>query len=255
MYSPDENVKAEEKALQALAFIEQIENWIKDYEIFRKGLPVEYRGEAEIYEARIKGIYELVGGGDEGAASVIENAKKLSELAPSKIQRMGIAKQLIKLREEQRFNIKELATRFGISTSTVSAFFKAYDEAKPQEKKRLAKNSIYNIQENMENLHAHLLRAMARFELDGEVNAKNMSEYRQLLQLANKQLQEFNNAKKFERLALTIEEILLRYCPKEFWNVIIEEFQNLGLSGFLDSSGAKSIEEVKRVKTIEANPK
>lgn len=236
MYTSDKSIEAEERALKALSFLEQLETWIRDYKPFKESLPPEYRFEADVFEAKIKGLYEMLANGDEGAEDVIGQAKKLSDLAPSKIQRMGIAKQLIKLRQEQKFSIKDLAARFNISTNTISAFFKSYDNAKPEEKRNIAKNSIYNIQENMENLHAHVLRAIARHELDGDINAKNLAEYRQLIQLASKQMQEFNNARKFERLAVTIEEILLRHCTKESQDLIIAEFQQLGLGGFIEST-------------------
>jgi hypothetical protein len=234
MLNQNEDYRARESALNALSFIEIIESLIVDFTAYTNCLPAEYQIEATLYLSRIKTLREALD--DEGFdPSILGASASLSKKLPSKIQRMGVASQIISMREEGKFTIKEISERFGISAPTVKTFLDAYDKAKPVEKTRIAKTSVYDIQENMENLHGMLLRTIARFELDGDINNKNLSEYRQLLALANKQLKEYQSAQKYNQIAALIEQILLEYCDKEARSKIVAEFQRLGLSGFFDT--------------------
>jgi transcriptional regulator with XRE-family HTH domain len=238
MLEPNEHTQAQQKALDTLSFIELIENLISNLKAFFQMLPKELRIEAQTHLGSLEAIYEAIND-DSFDIGMLGMTNSLSKMYPSKIQRMGIASQLVAMREEGKYTIAELSERFGISTSTVSSFFQAYDVAKPAQKARMSKNSVYDIQDNMENLHAMLLRTISRFELDGDINNKNLSEYRQLITLAHKQLKDITAAEKFDRLAILIEEVLLQHCLPESRQHIMLEFQRLGLSGYLEPMSAK----------------
>jgi AraC-like DNA-binding protein len=234
MLEQNEQHSAQIKALEAVSFIELIENLIRDFKAFCASLPREYAVEGRVHLASLQAIYESIND-EEFDVSAFGMTKSLSTMYPSKIQRMGIASQLVSMREEGKYSLDEISERFGISRHTVSSFFHAYDAAKPSQKVRMSKNSVYDIQDNMENLHAMLLRTISRFELDGDITNKNLSEYRQLLALAHKQLKDISAAEKFDKLAVLIEEVLLQHCLPESRQHIMTEFQRMGLSGFLET--------------------
>lgn len=234
MYSPNESLTAAQSALDIVAFYEEMEGIARDLELFIRTLDRDNRVEGETIHARLSSLCETVGISD------IEKITKgsvtqLSSAYPSKIKRLGIANQIVDMVQQKNFSREEIAKRFGIGVDTVSRFLKAYDQATPREQAKLRKSSVYDIQTNMESLHAMMLRAISRFEMDGEVNARNLSEYRQLLTLAQKQLQEMNTNKKLDELASLIEEVLLVHCLPESRPKVIAEFQRIGLSGFLTS--------------------
>jgi transcriptional regulator with XRE-family HTH domain len=238
MLEVNEGHQAQQRALEAVSFIELLENLLRDLKTFSDSLPQEYRYEANVHTASLTAIVEAVNAEDFDVQH-LGMTTSLSKMYPSKVQRMGIAGQLIAMREEGKYSLQEISERFGISRSTVSAFYQAYDAAKPSQKAKMSKNSIYDIQDNMENLHGMLLRTISRFELDGDITNKNLSEYRQLLALAHKQLKDISTAEKFDKLAVLIEEVLLQHCLPDSRQYIMSEFQRLGLSGLMDTIPAK----------------
>lgn len=230
-----ENQK-EEQALAIVAFIETIEVLIQNYGEFVKTLPREYKDEAGTYLGQLKAIYLSLEDEDSDISKTITDLDrpiKPSFLMKSKIQRLGLSKQIIEMRKAA-YTIKDIAARVGMSQSAVSSFCQYYEKATPTEKVQLNKSNVYDIQNNMQTLYASLLRQMARFETDGEVSVKFTSECRQLLMLADKQLKEYSNAAKFQTVATIIERVLLQHCSPEGRIEVIKEFQQLGLRGFTD---------------------
>lgn len=234
MHSPNESLSAAQSALDVVAFYEELEGIVRDLEGFIKNLNREDRVEGLTIHARLNSLCEAIGIGDVQEITR-GTATQLSTAYPSKIKRLGVANQIVEMVQQKNISKEEIANRFGLSKDTITRFLKAYDAATPKEQAKLRKSSVYDIQTNMESLHAMMLRAISRFELDGEINARNLSEYRQLLTLAQKQLHEMNTNKKLDELASLIEEVLLVHCLPESRPKVISEFQRIGLSGFLNS--------------------
>lgn len=232
---PNDTNQAQQAALDVVSLMEQLEGLIRDFTAFTTVLPLEHRTEAEVYSQKLKAIFAAIDTQEISPQAIGVMSKSLASQYPSKIQRMGIASQLVSVREEGKYTLVEISERFGISPNTLRAFYSAYDSAKPSEKVKMKKNSVYDIQENMEGLHSMLLRTISRFELDGEINNRNLAEYRQLLALAQKQLKDFTTAQKFEKLATMVEEVLLQHCRPESRREVMAEFQRIGLTGFLDT--------------------
>ena len=236
MYAADaknEENLAQERALAICAFVEHFEDTIKDYAAFVKDLPKEYQVEAEVYLTKLQGIYNSLDDPENEIASAVINTTTIKEHANSKIKRLNLGKDIIRLYEEQGLSVNDIATRCGLSRSTIKRFIQVYYQAAPTERNRITKTNVFDLENNMQNLYANLLRQAARYDNDGEVSAKFLSEQRQLLGFVERYLKENNAVKKMEKIVLVIQEILAKYVPSDVRPLIFEEFKKIGISGML----------------------
>lgn len=237
----DSNLKQQEQALTVLSFIETLESLRDNLGAFINSLPKEHQSEGEAYHNTLKTLCEVLGDNSAEISEEINNAEKLITKFPNKIKRLGIASDLIKASTEKGLNLEEISKRFGLNTATVKRFFDVYNKAAPTVRAKMLKSDVYDVERNMQSIHAMLLRQLNRFETDGEVSARFISEYRQLLAMAERQLKEANSQRKIEQVAALIQEIMVRHCPEEARKEIIKEFQALGMKGFITDVAPKRI--------------
>lgn len=234
-FDKDQSLQAQEEALVIVAFIEKFENLIHNFSAFTEGIKdKEDKKEAEVYLATLKSMYSAIDGtGSNQLAIAITNRQDFITKFPNKIKRLGVAADIIKLVKEMGQPINAVAEQFGLGTSTVSKFIELYDKASPVSRAQLTKHDVYDIETNMQRIHAMLLRQLSKFEADGDVSSKFLSEYRQLIQLADKQMKEWNSMKKIDKLQTLIYEIFsntLRDHP-ELRMAVLEEFKQVGIKG------------------------
>lgn len=240
-FQRNEEVDLQEEALAIVAFVESLELLTGNYKLFCEALPKEHKTEAETYLAKLKAMVSALNGGDINLKKALDSQQPFFDKYPSKIKRLGIAGDIVKCYQEQAMTYKAIAERFGLSETIIINFFKAYNSAGAVEKHKIAKNNVYDIERNMQMLHAMLLRQLAKFEADGEISSKFISEYRQLLAMADKQLKEWTSHKKMDELGRIMAETFARYITNDKdREAVLNEFRTLGIKGIPTAIPAKN---------------
>lgn len=237
----EDNLEAQEKALTIASMVESIEALVDNYGGFIATLPRKHQEEANTYLGVIRAIYETLSDSSSEVSSIVKK-NNASLFESSKVKRLGLGKQIVTLKTVHGASERDIAARVGLSLTAVRAFLKTYEGATPTVRNTMVANDVYDIAQNTQRLHTQLLRQMARFEEDGELSAKFMSEYRQIIQMADKQLKEFTTAEKFEKLCLILQDILTKYCTPEARGIILNEMKSLGIKGLtLEATPALNI--------------
>jgi hypothetical protein len=229
-FDQDTDVKRQEQALTIVAFTETIEALIQNFEPFVESLSREHQAEGKVYLSKLKALYSTLSDNTTDISKALVNSDNLTSKYPSKIKRLGIASDLIKAVKQQGLTVKACSDRFGISPQSIKQFFEVYDAASPAERVKITRNDVYDIERNMQNVHAMLLRLMSRFEADGDISAKLIGEYRQILTMAERQQKEWNRIRQ-NQLSDVVCEILAHYCNKESRALVLQKFRDIGVKG------------------------
>lgn len=243
-FERNDDAKRQEQALTIVAFTETIETLIQNFELFVESLGREHQAEGKVYLSKLKALYATLSDNTTDISKALVNSDNLTSKYPSKIKRLGIASDLIKAVKQQGLSFNATAEKFGISPQSVRQFFEVYDAASPAERVKITKNDVYNIERNMQNVHAMLLRLMSRFESDGDISAKLISEYGKLLTMAERQQKEWNRIRQ-NQLGNVVGEILQHYCTPEARTLVIDKLRQIGVKGLSPAQAApKPIVEV-----------
>lgn len=241
-FQRNEDLELQEEALAIVAFIESFSALVENYSSFCETLPREHRAEACTYLAKLKAIVTALDNGDVELNKALDKRSNFFERYPSKIKRLGIAGDIVKCSKEQGLSYEAIAERFDLTYAIVYNFFKVYNSSSVVEKHKIAKNNVYDIERNMQTLHAMLLRQLAKFEADGEISSRFMSEYRQLLAMADKQLREWSSSKKMDELGRIMAETFARYITSDKdREAVLNEFRLLGIKGIPSALPAKNM--------------
>jgi hypothetical protein len=193
-------------------------------------LPKDKRGELESVTGRIKGLYEIINEG-EAEFDIVSAKKEISTIAPSKIERMGLGREIIRLRSEVNMSIKDIAEKFSLSTSVISKFIKAYDQAKPSEQAAMRRTSIFDTTEQWERLGARMEALYARVETsDYQVSAQVLAEFRKTIESAEKFMNRLSDQQKLDQIRQIVQEILIQELPEKRVEIIMKLGQ-AGLRG------------------------
>jgi hypothetical protein len=201
----------EQEVFGALALIEQFEQLVVSLESFKHTLKGKAKTEMELHLSTLKSLVNLL---DEDGNSVDNTSAKMSgNLPTSEIERLGIGGELLRLRQ-QGTTIKKLAEMYNLQSHQVSRFFKRYDQAKPKEKVRLQRTSVFDTTQQLEELMVVIRRQAARLEgVNDDVNVKVLGEWRQVIQLAAQLAEKMANAERFQQFTATVYEILATELP------------------------------------------
>jgi transcriptional regulator with XRE-family HTH domain len=239
--NPQQQNHALDRANAALSLVEQIEILIRDVHLFAQALSDQHeRSECESFSGRLKTLYQMLNNDGELLFDVTGTNRSLKEAYPTKIERLGLSKEIIRLREENRLSIADIANKYGLSNLTVSKFLQTYDSAKPIDKVKMKSTSIFSITEQIESLAAGIYRQMSRLEgSNDEVHVKYVAELRQTIAMADKYLDKASaiseaNAK-VEQIRAVIMETLMEELPDKR-TAIIKRFEALKLMGTLKSA-------------------
>ena len=230
MYDLDQEKVALERAQSAMAFIEQIEFIIYSLEALKANSPVNLHAEIDAIVSRSRAIYVMVND-SEVEFDIVAERRNLSTQSLSKIERLGIGKEIVRLRLENRVSLKEIAEKFSLSTATVSQFLKVYDQAKPDEQVRMRRTSIFDTSEQYERLGVKLDILYAKvIGSDQQVSVQVLGEMRKTIESAERFMGKYSEREKMERVLLIIQEILQSELPEKRV-AIMQRFAALGLKG------------------------
>jgi hypothetical protein len=162
---------------------------------------------------------------------IVAERRNLSTQSLSKIERLGIGKEIVRLRLENRVSIKEIAEKFSLSAATVSQFLKVYDQAKPDEQVRMRRTSIFDTTEQYERLNVKLDLLYAKvISSDQQVSVQVLGEMRKTIESAERFMAKYSEREKMERVLLIIQEVLQSELPEKRV-AIMQRFAALGLKG------------------------
>lgn len=223
----DEN-QALQQADTALAIIEQFEAAINDLESFINELPQIYYDEGQPMLQRLKSLYETV---DLNVGSGIDTLDYNVKSARSKIERRRLSSEVVRMSEKQGLTNEEIAERIGdISKDTVGKFLREYRKAKPSERARIRRTSIFDTYDQLEKLAAMIYRELARWEgQDGDVHVKYVKELRELIKESHQWMDRVSEREKLEEIAMTVQDVIFEYVPAENQKKVVERFETLGL--------------------------
>lgn len=192
-------------------------------------MPLDSQAELEASIARSKAIYAMVNEGEE--FEIVAERAVLANQAGSKIERLGIGKEILRLKAENRLSNADIAERFNVSASLVGQFLRAYEKAKPAEQARMRRTSIFDTYEQWERLGVKLDALFARVETqDYQISVQVLGEMRKTIESADKFMQRISEQQKVERIRLAVEEILLDELPEKR-TAIMQRFAAMGLKG------------------------
>ena len=233
-FEPQQETLSLERAHKAVGYIEQLEYIVKSLTSLSELVGAEYRGELKAVATRAEALYQALNETEEGA-SLIENGRQLSTMSMSKIERLKLGSEIVRMRNNGQ-NYKDIGTYLDIDPSSVSKFCKAYDASTPAEKAELKKSSIFDIANNIEEMGAMLYRQLARLEnADPEHHVKYAAELRQTIALADKFLEKNTARQKMDTLGQLVLEILIDELPEKRAQVI-KRFAAVGFRGALPVS-------------------
>jgi predicted transcriptional regulator len=216
----------------ALALIEQFEELLRNLDAFAKNLPPDKAEEFKVHLERFRSLTALMDS-DEGV--VFYSGKLSGNMGyQSTVERLGIASAMLRERQAGR-TIQEIAKMFGVNRDTASRFFNLYDKAKPKEKLRMNRTSIFDTAAQMEELAVAIQRNMSRLEgMNDDVNVKFYAEQRQLIEAAAKFAKAMADYQKYQELIQVVRDILMAEIPERRVH-ILKVFQE---HGFMPASGS-----------------
>lgn len=224
--------EALERASQALSVLEQLSLTLRDVEQTVQTLPLSHRTDFQPLLERWRAVIEVLES-DEDTIPELVKGKKLTEVSPSKIERLKIGKEIIRLREVEKLTYQEIADHFSISQATVATFCKFYDGASPAVRSRYQRTSIFDTSQNFENLAAMIYRSLARLEnVDSDNHVRYISELRQTITAAQKWMDQVSSHQKYDILKQAIVDILSDELPEKR-EKIIQRFQAVGAASVL----------------------
>lgn len=229
MYSFNIDIDALEKTNKAMALIEQLQLISEQLKDLEKTAPVPVKAEVTAISARAEALFNAVNETDsEEALQQIGEGLKLSNIAKSKIDKLGISSEIIRLRSEAKMSYSDIAKRFSLNESTVSNYCKLYDKSRPIEQAKAKTRSIMDYANTWEDLGAMIYRMLAKLENDPEHHVKYISELRQLSVVIEKFMSKQTAQQKIEQIIQINKEILLDVLPEKK-QLIMERFQQVGL--------------------------
>jgi hypothetical protein len=225
-------------AYRALSFIEQLENCLNGLNYVSESLPLEVKTELDIYIDKLRILISLVDDNptESGIPELLAGAKlSLKNFNPTVIERLGIASQIIRLRQVDQLNYTQIANRLNISVSSVKRFLTYYDQAPLSTRAQYQRASIFDTSSQYEEIGTMIYRQLARLENEPEHHVKYISELRQLLKSAHDWMDKLQSHNEMAEVKETVIEILSSCLPEQR-EEIIKRFNSIGFKG-LKSAG------------------
>lgn len=149
-----------------------------------------------------------------------DNANLAGYVFKSKIYELGIASEIIRLRETGN-TINAIAGQYNLSAATINRFLKHYDSMSQLTKAKIKASSVMNTTERLEDLMAMILRQLHRLEgVDDEVHVKYIGELRQTLGLAAQVSEKIATYKAYQQFRHSVQEILCSELPDRRLEII-----------------------------------
>jgi len=138
----------------------------------------------------------------------------------SKIYQLGIASEIIKLREAGN-GIRSIANSFNVSETAVRRFLKHYDSLSAVAKAKIKSSSVMNTTDRLEDLMTMILRQLHRLEgVNDDVHVKYIGELRQTLGLAAQVSEKIATYKSYQNFREAVQTILITELPERRLEII-----------------------------------
>ncbi|MFB6283756.1 MAG: hypothetical protein ABEK59_07465 [Halobacteria archaeon] len=190
---------AKEDFYQALSLIEQFHEALNQLQELEKELPQRHQGELEATRKELESLVDVLDS-ESSPVEIVQSQNLSGVLRRSKVERLGIAGELVRARREEKATLRELSERFGLNARCIGRFFRYYDSLQPSQKSKYQRKSVFEVTERLEELQTEILRNFKRLEgTRDEVAVKYIGELRQTLELAVKVADRINDAKEMRR--------------------------------------------------------
>jgi hypothetical protein len=151
---------------------------------------------------------------------ISDNAKVSGITFKSKIYELGIAAEIVRLRENGA-TINEIAKSFSLDHSVISRFLKHFDTLSKVSKAKIKTESVMNTTERLEDLMSMILRQLHRLEgVDDEVHVKYIGELRQTLGLAAQISEKITTYQSYQDFMHKVKELLISELPERRLEII-----------------------------------
>lgn len=209
---------------EALSFVEQAIEVQERLEDFSRYLPLEYKSEYDNVLQELKLVVDILDS-EQCPLDIVKHKPLASQLRKNKIERLGVAGEVIKLRRHDNKTMQEIGDMFNVSARSVSRFFRYYDGLAPSQKSKYNRKSVFELTERLEELQTMILSQI--YSLQGvkdEIAVKYVGELRQSLELAMKVAEKINDSKQmrreYEEFKQTIFDILKQELPHRQGEII-----------------------------------
>jgi transcriptional regulator with XRE-family HTH domain len=236
MYSYEVNKDQLDKANSALAIIEQVEIIYEHLKELEEVVSLQHKAEVAMLCARAEALLKVLNEQDEEVLEFIKDNKNVTSLGGNKIEKLGIGSEIIRLRSEAKMSYQDIAKRFQISASTVSAFCKLYDKSNALEQSKVRSSSIMDFERTWEDIGATIYRMLAKLEHDPEHHVKYISELRQLSAIIEKFQNKRTAQQQIQQIIQINKEILIDVIPEKR-ALIAQRFEEVGLGRMLQPDG------------------
>lgn len=179
-----------------------------DIASFVEDLEPEQAAEGRMYAAQLKTLIELL----QTDSKNLPTAEPVAVLPRCKVQRLGLADELVRLRPQM--SVEQLSAKYSLGADTIRRFFKRYDAMKPTERVRARKHSVFDTFERLEELTAMIHRQLAVLQSQPDVHVKYIAELRMTLDLAARLSKDLYTIRKYEDFKKSVVEILLSELPE-----------------------------------------
>lgn len=229
IYSKQGDNQAIVKANSSLGFYEQLDLVVSNLQSFSRTLNTSYSNELNVHIERLVGLVHLMD--EEG----YEPQVTTSDLTKgSKVERLGLSGEVVRLKEIHKLSNQEIADKLNIGSDTVSRFLRFYEKARPSDKAKYQRSSIFDSTQQYEEIASMVYRQIARLENDPEQHVKYIGELRQVIKAAQEWMKQANQMQKIEEIKQIITDILLDIAPEQRERVI-KRFSEIGLRRILSS--------------------
>jgi hypothetical protein len=234
-YTTTVNASAIEGTERVLGLIEQIETLCQDLSALEEAVPIKYKTEVSLVRERTLTILKIIDEDSEDPAiyEAIKEKASLTNAAKSKIERLGLQEQVIRLRQSGK-TYKEIGDQLSISAQLVSRFCTIYDSLSPKEQIKTRSRSIMDFVGHWEEMGALIYRMLAKLEGDPENHVKYMSELRQLLKCVEQFQSRYSAQQEIQQIKDIIQEILVQELPEKRLT-IMQRFRQAGVNKLMPS--------------------
>lgn len=232
--------RALEKAYAASSLVEQLELLQRDLIDLTNEVPLVNRVACDLVKTRVTSLLASI---DDGSIEIpTAEVKKLTEIGRSKIERLKLGAEIIRLRRSENLTYAQIAQRLELSTSVIKQFCNSYDQMSPLEKTRIERSSVFDTVHQLEDLSAIIYRQLARLEYnDPENHVRYISELRQCIKQAQDVANAISHQRQREQLKEAIVAILQELEPSKA-EIFISRMRNLGLNVATRQTNYKTIE-------------
>lgn len=231
--------QALQQASRALAVIEQFEAVLNDLESFINTLPQIYYDEGQPLLARLRSLYEAVDV-NEGSLESVQMLQRQG--GKSTIERLRLESEVVRLSEEKGLSNSEIAERFeALSEEMIRRFLKKYREAKPSERARVRRSSIFDTYDQLEKVAALIYRQLARYEgQDGNIHVKYVKELRELIRESHEWMDRASERQKLDEIALEVRDIVAEFDEEKAVK-LAKRLEQRGLGNRLAAAAPKEL--------------